>query len=350
MEQLLFTGRLIQPFLRLLSQYPGFNCQSLERFRAISRENRVEVAAGYESLQYWVRSTGDADLGLKASSLLRLGEAGPLDFAIHSAETVREGVATAQRYSRLYSDALELQLEMLGSRALLRFDSKLPMPRASADFLLGSWYRNHVQAQLSEAPVLECWFAHGPPDSVAEYERLFGRSTLRFNAPCYGFVTEAEFMDAPQASADRSLHSVHCEHLEAVRAGLLAPDDFAWRVRELVRNDLGRRRPTAHGVAKALKVDRRTLARRLEEENTSFTDQLNQVRQQLALGFVAAPHLQISEIASLLGFSHIQGFCRAFKRWTGQTPTHYRANAAAAAAPTGQEPAHPDLTVTVDTV
>ena len=57
---------------------------------------------------------------------------------------------------------------------------------------------------------------------------------------------------------------------------------------------------------------------------TSFTEQLDELRRQLALRFVATPKLPLTEITDLLGFSHVQGFHRAFKRWTGQTPIQYR--------------------------
>ena len=31
----------------------------------------------------------------------------------------------------------------------------------------------------------------------------------------------------------------------------------------------------------------------------------------------------VSELGSQLGFSHVGAFTRAFKRWTGQTPSSY---------------------------
>jgi len=33
----------------------------------------------------------------------------------------------------------------------------------------------------------------------------------------------------------------------------------------------------------------------------------------------------VSEVAFLLGFSDVRAFGRAFRRWTGVTPTAYRA-------------------------
>ena len=71
-------------------------------------------------------------------------------------------------------------------------------------------------------------------------------------------------------------------------------------------------------------ISRRTLVRRLREEATTFKTQLDQLRRELALELVVRPELTLLEIASSLRFSQIQGFHRAFRRWTDQTPAQFR--------------------------
>jgi AraC-like DNA-binding protein len=40
--------------------------------------------------------------------------------------------------------------------------------------------------------------------------------------------------------------------------------------------------------------------------------------------YVAEPHIPLTEIAFLLGYSELSAFSRAFRQWTGMAPVHYR--------------------------
>jgi AraC-like DNA-binding protein len=68
----------------------------------------------------------------------------------------------------------------------------------------------------------------------------------------------------------------------------------------------------------------RTLARRLEEEGTSFTSVVEAVQRELACRLAADASLPLGEVAYRVGFADPATFSRAFKRWTGQTPGGYR--------------------------
>jgi AraC-like DNA-binding protein len=72
-------------------------------------------------------------------------------------------------------------------------------------------------------------------------------------------------------------------------------------------------------------MSRRTLQRRLADRGTSYAGVLDGTRRDLAVRYLRDPALQISEVAYLLGFGEAGSFNRAFKRWTGQTPTDFRA-------------------------
>ena len=82
---------------------------------------------------------------------------------------------------------------------------------------------------------------------------------------------------------------------------------------------------TMESVSAALGVSVATLRRRLEEEGTTFTLLVDEVRRDLAERHLSDPHRTISEVAFMLGFSHAPAFHKAFRRWTGATPSERRA-------------------------
>jgi len=70
-------------------------------------------------------------------------------------------------------------------------------------------------------------------------------------------------------------------------------------------------------VARVFHMSARTLQRRLEEEQTRFTEVLDRARLDLARRLLADP-------AFRLGFADLAAFSRAFKRWTGKPPGQWR--------------------------
>ena len=82
--------------------------------------------------------------------------------------------------------------------------------------------------------------------------------------------------------------------------------------------------PSADAVARDLLIGARTLNRRLCEAHTSFSETLEAVRRQLAEHYIIDPALTLSEISFLLGFSEQSAFSRAYRRWTGQSPSAVR--------------------------
>jgi len=78
------------------------------------------------------------------------------------------------------------------------------------------------------------------------------------------------------------------------------------------------------GIAEALRLSSRTLARKLAAENLTFAQVLDELRANLAERYLEDPALSVSHIAWLLGFQEASAFTHAFKRWTGEAPTHWR--------------------------
>ncbi|HEV2748063.1 MAG TPA: AraC family transcriptional regulator [Allosphingosinicella sp.] len=77
-------------------------------------------------------------------------------------------------------------------------------------------------------------------------------------------------------------------------------------------------------VARELGYSRQTLYRRLKAEDVTFAQLLDGLRRRVALRLIGEDGLSVKEAAYRLGFSDPAAFSRAFKRWTGSSPSTMR--------------------------
>ncbi len=90
----------------------------------------------------------------------------------------------------------------------------------------------------------------------------------------------------------------------------------------LVRS--GREPPSAMEAASRLNVSERTLHRRLAREGLSYSALVDKAREEQARYLLSTSSLSLERISDLVGFAEATSFSRAFKRWTGMSPTGYR--------------------------
>jgi len=77
-------------------------------------------------------------------------------------------------------------------------------------------------------------------------------------------------------------------------------------------------------IADIAGLSTRSLQRIMKKNDLSYNDLLNDARQKYALSKLSDPKAKISDIAYQLGYNDAAHFTRAFKRWTGVTPSEYR--------------------------
>lgn len=109
------------------------------------------------------------------------------------------------------------------------------------------------------------------------------------------------------------------------RLSMMETDDScAARVRSALMELLPSGECTIDDVAKKLGYSKRSLQRKLQEEDTNFQKQLSHTRELLARTYLANTDMTTEDIAFLLGYQESGSFLRAFTVWTGQTVNEYR--------------------------
>lgn len=82
--------------------------------------------------------------------------------------------------------------------------------------------------------------------------------------------------------------------------------------------------PPIHQVSKAAEMSLRSFQRQLAKDNLNYSRLVEQVRYETAICLLQDPTLKLIEIALELGYADAANFTRAFKRWTGMSPSQFR--------------------------
>ena len=132
-----------------------------------------------------------------------------------------------------------------------------------------------------------------------------------------------DLLQKPLLTKNKVMFDLTKEHCEQAMIQLDRSLEFSEKIFKLLMNQPGHF-PSQENLASYLGMSSRSFRRRFEKENNSYAEVLSKVKRDLAKRYLNDPKLTIEVIANLLQFSEPVSFRRAFKRWTGLTPSEYR--------------------------
>lgn len=96
------------------------------------------------------------------------------------------------------------------------------------------------------------------------------------------------------------------------------------RVVEVLQRRIGKQPLAIDYIAEELNLSKRTLQRRLQQQNVSFAQLRDQVRFHYSIDYLIHQNMSIDAISAALDFSDRTSFTNAFKRWTSLSPSSFR--------------------------
>jgi AraC-like DNA-binding protein len=213
-----------------------------------------------------------------------------------------------------------------GTDVVLRvvFPSSVTAPRTLAEYMIGIVV--NVLRDLASPPVkpLAVRFAHPAPADLGEHRRRLG-DRLVFDAADHAIVVAPDALAVRLSTARPELAATLERRAETMLAELRPPLSLIDSVRGLLTARIEHRGDeSVDAIARALGTSVRTLTRRLAEHGTSHRELLSAVRVELAERYLAEPGITVREVARRLGFADASAFHRAFRRWTGRSPSELR--------------------------
>ncbi len=161
-----------------------------------------------------------------------------------------------------------------------------------------------------------------PPDLVSE---AFRNTRILVGQPYPSILIESAHLARPcggtATSSNTAPVSVGQENGPSARADAW---DFVNLLRMILQPYLNGGRPDLSLVAEIVGMSTRTLQRRLQESGSSYSEVLQEARFDLARSLLDDAGAKIIDVAMTSGYESPQHFTRAFRQFTGLTPTQYR--------------------------
>ena len=285
-------------------------------------ELRLPAEAVVGLLEAAARATGCETFGLRMVQSRQLSNFGVVSLLLAHQGSLR-GILTATiEHLHLLNNSLAMQMEDAGPLVFMREEVMSAMPaRQSIELAIGVIHRTCAALMGEGWRPRSVNFSHAAPASLADHHQVF-RCPVEFNADFNGMVFRAADLDVPNPTADPGLARYAKTLLENVPS--LGGGSVGREVRRAVYLMLPSGRATCESVAQSLGRSLRTLQRELDEEGTSFTALLAEVRQNLAQRYIENPRYSLAHVAELLGYSTHSAFTRWFALQFGQSPATWR--------------------------
>ncbi|MFN7955685.1 MAG: AraC family transcriptional regulator [bacterium] len=302
----------------------------LRRAQLEDPDGRIDHEHWVALLEIGAMATHDPCFGVHAAEQLSRRSYALPALLIQSQPTLEEGLARLDRYFHIVHEGMVLSLLIDGGIGCYRIDflPGLAYPRILAEHMVAIGSVLGVQFLGNDCPrPREARFAHTAPADTSEHERVI-RGPVRFGSEHTEIVFDLGTLRMPLDSANTHLGAILEDEARRIAQRLPATSTLAGRCVAWIRSEVhAGREPRITSMADELHVGERTLRRRLEGEGTSVRALVDEVRGEMARAHVASGRLSLDEIALLLGFSEAAAFRRAFKRWTGVSPSEYRREA-----------------------
>lgn len=268
----------------------------------------------------------DPGFALSAARCWHPSNLGALGHAWLTSSTLRTGLQRLERFTRILGERARFKLTSGRDGLRLIYDHRRRDPvlqAIGADFSLSlilEMCRMNYGASLR--PV-EVRLRRARPANPEPWKRFYN-CPVHFNDREDSLLLSPRVADEVLPIANRQLAGT----LDGILEGQLAALDrsnIPARCKATLLDQMTSGTISEDSMAKTLHMSRRTLQRKLAEVELSYQKLVDDTRRELALRYLEDPQKSATEVTFLLGFSGQSAFSRAFRRWTGISPTEYRA-------------------------
>lgn len=285
--------------------------------------SRLPAATMTRLYRACVDVTNNPYFGLTVAKHIHLTHLHALGYSLAASGTLMDFCRRLERYFRLVSQVAKANVSQADEQVLMRFDHLLELSSETEDAFFGFLIRTMRLLYKQEFKPVRVEMCRPMPHEGADpYEALFRAPVLFGQASSLLVFDKADLVQVLSGS---------CPELAQVNDNIiisylarLDKSDVITGVTQKIIEFLPDGDCTRDKVAGALFMSPTKLQLKLSQRGTNFQQLLDDTRKELACSYLSQASRPVTEITFLLGFSDTSNFTRAFKRWTGLSPTDFR--------------------------
>lgn len=284
---------------------------------------RVAVAGVRRLLEASAETSGVEEFGLRLAEYGGFSTLGPVALVVREQATVGAAIEMLARYIQLQNEATRLEIDRRDDLVIIAMHLRGGRQRAtrqSTELALGRIHRLIASLFPEDWRPLEIHLAHSPPRRRSYHRKFFG-CDVTFNSEFDAIILHARDMNRAIPTPHPMLASYVENRVKEIGG---RPEDWAGKVRELMRALLPGGDCAIETVAEHLGCDRRTVHRRLLECSTSFSAILDEERADMVMRLIEDGNRPLKEIVGMLGFSAQSVLARWFRGKFGCSITEWR--------------------------
>jgi AraC-like DNA-binding protein len=190
------------------------------------------------------------------------------------------------------------------------------------EFWLIIWHRLACWLAKETAPMIEARFDYPRPAAYFEEFKYLFPCPHVFAAQGLAIVMDRHFLHGPVRRTREELDAMLREAPLAIMTIPASDRSLSREVRMILRAEVTRQ---TEDVASDLELGEGTLRRRLRGEGASLSAIRENIRRDMATRALSSSGRSVEAIAAALGYEEARSFTRAFRAWTGMSPSRYRA-------------------------
>jgi AraC-like DNA-binding protein len=269
-------------------------------------------------------------VGLHFGATMQIAALGVVGQVIQMSNNVKEALQHACSMIHLLTDFYTMKVEEKAKTFTITFqknngfDNFSTAQNQMGDFLIAFTLYELKGLLLDNPKPIKASF----PTYKKTYDREYENILKCFIKKSDSYVLEfrKEYLQTKIITANYEIQSLFIEQINKLQNPTSLNGGFSKRIFNFLVANSYLYSLSIESVAGNFNISVRTLQRKLKEEGVSYLQIVEEVRKSFAIHYIKKTSSTVKEIAAILGYSEPSGFVRAFKKWTGKTPTEYRNN------------------------